>query len=267
MIPILLYHQIADIPPDRDPKGLSVPPAEFERQMRYLAGRGYRCLSLRQAVDCFLGIRAAPTKAFVITFDDGFRDLLETAAPILERYDFTATTFFVTGRAGRLSDWDGQSDRLAAPLLRWSQVRQLAVRGITFASHTVSHPRLSKLDPQTLRRELDQSKKTLEDQLGQGVDLISYPYGDFNEQVLATVRECGYRAGCGVDRGRRRIENIWRSQCGAAETHTSFLRKINGWHQRYVWFREQSLIGPPLRRCLHRVRDLGSRHSSDGVRR
>lgn len=256
MIPILLYHQIADVPVERDPKGLAVSPADFERQMSYLSSRGYRCLSLQEAVDCFLGLREAPAKAFVITFDDGFRDLIETAGPILERFGLTATTFFVTGRAGRLSDWEGQSDQRAAPLLSWSEVRQLADRGMTFASHTVSHCRLGEIDGTSLRRELEESKKTLEDQLGRSVDLISYPYGNFNEQVLEMVRECGYRAGCGVDRGRWQIENIWRSQCGAADTQKSFVRKVNGWQQRYIWFREQSLIGPPLRRCLHRVKDL-----------
>jgi hypothetical protein len=50
MIPILMYHQVAEIPSKLDPLGLAVPPAQFEQQMSYLARNAYHCLSLPEAV-------------------------------------------------------------------------------------------------------------------------------------------------------------------------------------------------------------------------
>ncbi len=84
-------------------------------------------------------------------------------------------------------------------MLSWSEVKEMALHGITFGSHTMSHPVLSRLAPERMRAEIMGSKKVIEGQLGMEVSAFAYPNGtqdDFTPAVKNMVRECGYR--CGV---------------------------------------------------------------------
>ena len=104
---ILSYHRVND---ERDPYFPSLPTAVFERQVAYLA-RAYRVLPLDEAVDR-LARGDAPANALCITFDDGYRDNLTHAAPILARHRLPATVFLATGFIGTAAvPW---FDRIAA---------------------------------------------------------------------------------------------------------------------------------------------------------
>jgi peptidoglycan/xylan/chitin deacetylase (PgdA/CDA1 family) len=93
--PILKYHRVND---DRDAFFPSVPTAVFERHMAYLA-RTYRVLTVEELVErCRRS--EVPRHALAITFDDGYRDNLTHAAPILARYGLPATIFLATGFIG-----------------------------------------------------------------------------------------------------------------------------------------------------------------------
>jgi peptidoglycan/xylan/chitin deacetylase (PgdA/CDA1 family) len=80
--------------------------------------------------------------------------------------------------------------------LTWDQVMEMQKGGIEFGSHTVSHPVLSRLRDDELRRELSLSRRELEQRLGRQVELLAYPVGgetDFDDRVVGVARECGYR--------------------------------------------------------------------------
>ena len=68
--------------------------------MRWLAGRGYRILSLEEYVRCRQEHRLPPPRSVVITFDDGYADNASIAAPILAKHRFPATIFLVTDLVG-----------------------------------------------------------------------------------------------------------------------------------------------------------------------
>lgn len=93
--PILTYHRIND---DGDPFFGALPTAVFERQMRHVA-RNYRVLPLEDLVER-LQRGGLPRNALAITFDDGYRDNLTHAAPILSRLGLPATIFLATGFIG-----------------------------------------------------------------------------------------------------------------------------------------------------------------------
>ena len=255
MISVLLYHQIAHVPRERDPSGLATPPERFEQQMAYLAKGGYRCLSLREAAHVLQTGAPQPDKAFVITFDDGFRDIYGAAWPILERFGFTATVFLVAGQCGGVSDWAGQRGRYAAPLLSWEEVRELNRAGLTFGGHTLIHPNLTELPDERVWQEVQGSKVMIEDLLEAEVDLFSYPYGQSDARVRRIVAESGYVAACGVDRSAWGRFNLWRTQCGADDKGWSFALKARGWQQRFIGLRE-SPTGAFLRRSKREVARL-----------
>lgn len=238
VIPIFMYHQVGPIPEQHDPLGLATPPQQFERQMAYLYQKGYQCLSLGEAVYRLRTGQNQPEKSFVITFDDGYEDLYSTVWPILDKFGFTATIFLVAERVGGESDWEGQNGVSAGPLLSWGQIQELAARGFTFGSHTLTHPRLTSLEEKEAIRQLRHSKLILEDHLEVAVELFSYPYSDRSPHIQELVARSGYRAACGGDRGEWGLFNLWRAQCGRSENLLSFALKAKGWHEHFIRLHE-----------------------------
>ncbi len=252
MIPILMYHQIAELPRKLDPLGLAVPPQKFAEQMAFLARSGYRCCTLQEAVRC-LSQGRPPRKAFVLTFDDGYEDFYHAAYPVLEKHGFVAAVFLVASRMGKSSHWPEQCYDRSQALLTWEQTRELAARGIEFGSHSVTHPRLGRLDDEAAFREICDSKGMLEDGLGAPVRFFSYPYSDFTLDTEHLVESAGYEAACGGVRGWWNLFNLWRAPCLIDDTERSVAWKASGQYHRLIAFRESS-TGRLLRRSLRGTR-------------
>lgn len=136
----------------------------------------------------------------MLTFDDAYVNFLEHALPILKQYGFSGTVFVATGEVGGRSRWDVGYE---SPTMSWPQLRELHEAGIECASHTVSHPWLSKLPEAAVREELTRSREQLQEELGAAVQTIAYPYGDTNERVAAAAGEAGYELACTIERGNR----------------------------------------------------------------
>ncbi len=89
---ILYGHRVAD---DDEAFFQGLPPRFLREQLAYLT-RHYEVIALRTLVDCIETGRHPPPRSVVLTFDDGFRDNVEQAAPILEEFGVPATIFVVT---------------------------------------------------------------------------------------------------------------------------------------------------------------------------
>ncbi len=183
-VPILTYHSLDD-----SGSVISVAPDAFEQHLAILADRGWTGIRLDTLLDAWAGRGALPERPVVITFDDGFRNLLERGVPALARHGFGATVFVVTGWAGKAGDWPGQGDVPRLPLLGWDEVREVSDAGVEVASHTVSHPHLPDVGAEKVASELDASKAVLEEQLGKQVTSFAYPYGDLDDAVVAATRQ------------------------------------------------------------------------------
>lgn len=190
-IPILMYHQVSATSAAEDPARLGVSPAQFEQHLAWLKERGYRSLSLTEAAQAWEK-RDFIEKSLVITFDDGYLDNYSAAFPLLQKYGFSATIFVLTDFIGQASSRWGQG--LPVKLMNWQQVREMRDEGIDFQSHGCTHQVLSQLSGEALRYELRHSKQKLEDELGQAVEHMAYPYGAYNDEVLVETEAAGYRA-------------------------------------------------------------------------
>jgi peptidoglycan/xylan/chitin deacetylase (PgdA/CDA1 family) len=195
-IPILMYHAVRETRPAPRPYyDTNVSPQVFARQMQQLRAGGYRAVNLEQALN-LLRNGDAEQKFVVITFDDGYRDFYQTAFPILAACEFTATVFLIAEKT---------SDRPACfkekECLTWNEVRELRSKGISFGSHTVTHPVLKFLSIDEVYAELANSKKIIEDQIGAAVQSFSYPYAFpeanviFTRQLRELLLKCGYENG------------------------------------------------------------------------
>src|SRR5690606_33830606 len=129
-----------------------------------------------------------PNKVVVITFDDGYEDNLKNAVPILEKYGFMATVFLTTGWIGDKNHLTKHGNKLS--MLDWDQIKEIHTTGlIDFQPHTVSHPRLSKIDPNQAKKEMIDSKKEIEDRLDKKCWAFAYPYGDFNKEIESAAED------------------------------------------------------------------------------
>lgn len=254
--PILLYHQITRAAPPKDPRRVAVSVSDFERQMRYLYDHGYRCLSLMELLRPSRNKQPRQKKTFALTFDDGYEDFFTQAYPILRRYGFTAAVLLVTDRVGEQNDWDGEA---GTPLLTWEQVEALHEDGISFGSHTCTHPRLTRLSNGQIWHELMASKERLEARLGQEIQLLAYPYGESNREIQRMAMAAGYTAACGVDRGSSGRFNLWRRLCYTDDSLLTFILKLTPWYRYPGWLREETIVGQFLRVVKHRWFPYGRR--------
>jgi peptidoglycan/xylan/chitin deacetylase (PgdA/CDA1 family) len=186
---VLMYHSISHPKVDQD--ALCTSPERFEDQMLYLERHNLRGVSMREL---HLALNAGEARGLVgMTFDDGYEDFLDAAVPTLEKLGFSATVFVVAGMLGRENTWEhGSGPRPQLKLLGADGVREASERGMEIGSHTVTHPRLSKLDPDTLVHEVEDSRRMLAEIVDAPVEGFAYPYGDLHSPAVRAARGAGY---------------------------------------------------------------------------
>ena len=138
-----------------------------------------------------------PAKPIVISFDDGYRDNYENAYPILRKYNIPATFFLTTGfiGTGQIPRWDKAYYNDGKNLmLSWQQVREMRGYGITFGSHTLTHPFLTRISRKQAQKEICLSKDIIEQKTGMPITTFSYPSGNFDSDIKQIVKEAGYSA-------------------------------------------------------------------------
>jgi peptidoglycan/xylan/chitin deacetylase (PgdA/CDA1 family) len=229
---VLLYHRVAELA--HDPWGLAVAPARFAEQLEALVTR-FSPLSLRGLVTR-MEADDLPPDSVALTFDDGYRDNLDAAEPLLARHGVPATIFVVSWYAGsgrefwwdelealsepeRLRDLHAElqvlphDERLArvaamradagrrpsppVQTLREEELGRLATSEVVeIGSHTMTHPALPVLQREDMLDEMRASRERLEQLTGAPVLGLSYPYGSWDAETAACAEEVGYEYAC-----------------------------------------------------------------------
>ena len=193
-----MYHVIGER--KEAPARFVVPLGAFERQMAWLARLRFNVISLQDAVRRLLAKEVLPPRAVVLTFDDGTRDMLTLALPVLERHGFPATSFIVTQSMGSTVQWTEHLGIGGRPLLTWEQALQLQPL-VTLEPHTRSHASLPKLDDKALADELRGSRTDVQEHTGRVPSVFAYPYGHCDDRVVAATAEAGFVAACIAEAG------------------------------------------------------------------
>jgi peptidoglycan/xylan/chitin deacetylase (PgdA/CDA1 family) len=192
---VLCYHKIG-VPPAGSQLGdLWVSPEKFRAQVKWLLDRGYKTLLFSDLCRLHRDNAPLPEKSVLITFDDGYENNYIHAWPVLRELGARGNIFVVYNTIGKANLWHNPASEAWVNMATLAQLREMQESGvIEFGSHTMSHPRLTRLKHEDAVAELAESKRQLEAALGRAMPAFAYPYGDgaYDERVRAAALEAGY---------------------------------------------------------------------------
>ena len=201
---IALFHRVTDAIPE---DGLTVSTTWF-RGFCELMRSQFHVISVAEMHRILENEETPPRRTIAITFDDSYRDNL-FAARVLAEHQMPATFFVPTKYVStdHVFAWDHDLPRMAN--LTWADIHELVQMGHEIGSHTVSHPDLGRLGPKEARRELGDSKKTLEDRLQRPIRWLAYPFGRA-QQLSARISAARLRTWL-----HGRLLRVWRLRATA----------------------------------------------------
>jgi peptidoglycan/xylan/chitin deacetylase (PgdA/CDA1 family) len=209
---VLVYHTISSRA-EALPGDIDVTPEAFVRQLDWLA-------CWRSVVPLIETLNPNNGRYPVaITFDDGFRDNLTVAVPLLEKYSMPATVFVTAGFVGK-------DDYLSR-----AELRELAGHPlITIGAHGLRHRHFNLLSTEEARAELTEARRLLEEITNRQVNLMAWPYGECNSRLEQLAADCGYVASWSVWKGTNSQHSRWRVPLGRRDNLARFVLKVSGFY-------------------------------------
>ncbi|HYA27358.1 MAG TPA: polysaccharide deacetylase family protein [Acidobacteriota bacterium] len=193
-IPIFVYHRFAGTVAD----SMTISVSLFEAHLKYLRDNGYQVIPLRQLIEHRLhGGSDLPARAVVITADDGHRSVYTDMLSLI-RFERLPVTLFIYPSAISNADY----------AMTWEQLSELKQTGFfDIQSHSFWHPNFTEEKRRLthdaydkfVRAQLVRSKDTLEKKLQGQVDMLAWPFGIFDDELINIARESGYHAGFTIE--------------------------------------------------------------------
>ena len=209
---IVTYHAI-----EGPSSPVCCPPAQLDADLAALIDAGFTFVSLDECADWLAGTRSLPARSIAVTFDDAYASVVLNALPVLTRRRVPATIFVIGDRVGGDNQWPGQWKSIPSmPLASVGQLKAAIAAGVTIGSHSWSHAMLTRLGPDALRSELEESAARLEQMFGVSIHHFAYPYGVRGPREVAAAR-LRYRTA--VNTEARAVEpecdplDVWRIDC------------------------------------------------------
>ena len=222
-----MYHRVGDNSAERR---FTVPTSLFEQQMRCVRESNYRVVGLDEVTAALGGETVLAAKSVAITFDDGFQDTFENAAPVLRGLGYSATFFLVSQLMGASNTWMEREGYPTAHLMNWATAKELLKHGFTVGSHSRTHPSLTQHDETKISDEVEGSRRDLEDHLGVPIRYFAYPYGDFDDRVRTAVQRSGYAAACSTQAGFNNVTTdryrLRRLDVSGTDSTWTFIRSL-----------------------------------------
>jgi peptidoglycan/xylan/chitin deacetylase (PgdA/CDA1 family) len=216
---VLTYHRVVSLPAVGQ-LDLIVDPANFMAELQAIHAGGYHTISQAQLFDALYKGAKLPPKPVIISVDDGYVDDVRTILPDLKRMHMVATFFVITGRTsepGFVND---------------AQIRELDRAGMDVGDHTAHHVDLRAIAPSELQMETAGSRQALQHILGHPVYAFAYPFGAFNDAVVAAVKTAGftlaYTTASGTTASTSAPLTIPRIHVGRSETPTGVVSILGG---------------------------------------
>jgi peptidoglycan/xylan/chitin deacetylase (PgdA/CDA1 family) len=192
---VIVYHAIGRVERSAARWNGFIRPERFAAQMSWLAEH-------RRVVDLdalFEPDTSPGPPRVAITFDDGYRSVLEHGIPVLRERGFPATIFVPTRWIGARNTWDTGTD-VSHELMTAEELAELALSGFAIESHGHAHIDYARSDPGTVEADMRSSVERLTELLGRPPRYLAYPYGRATAAAAAEAARLGLRAAFGLDR-------------------------------------------------------------------
>jgi peptidoglycan/xylan/chitin deacetylase (PgdA/CDA1 family) len=253
-VTILCYHSITQRTGSstNDPHKLHLKSEYFRRHLEYLQAH-CNVVSLSEFLQARRENRRLPANTAVVTFDDGTRNFLTVAAPLLQSRQIPATVFIITGEGftkdkGNLTaEWCADDDH---SYLSWNEVKQLAGAGFEFGSHTITHSALPDLSLAEVRAELRDSLQSLRTHVAHQQIPLAYPHGRTSDLVSRLAESTGYSCALttelGMNDDTRSLFALRRTVISADDDLATFAARLSGftsWYERFTRFFKERPYG------------------------
>jgi len=197
-------------------------------------------MTLNDAVDHRERFGNWPADTVVITFDDGYANVVTHAQPVLARHGFVATMFVISGHVGKVNDWAPRPRRLPeCAIATWDQLRGLESAGWEIAAHTHSHPDLRRLSAEEIEKEIDLCNDAIASNIGRAPRTFAYPFGSFSRSATAAAAR-HYRAAVTTTlrrAGREPVESLPRIDMFYAQSADFPAETVRGRRDGYLLLR------------------------------
>jgi peptidoglycan/xylan/chitin deacetylase (PgdA/CDA1 family) len=244
---ILGFHGIGRSSLRQDLSLLQVRPSRFRAQIELLLDAGFTFVTVAELARLGAG-REPPPGFAAISFDDGMRNNLTTALPILQEYGISATVYVTIGFIAGVSPWVGpRSDNR---MMSEDELRELAAASWELGAHTMTHPDLSTLNYEACRDEIETSKSALERIAGVEVVTFAYPFGRYGPAAVEATRASGFIAAVAAGTGGPDPFKLTRAMIGRLDPIPLVLLKLA---DRYEPLMQSSPLSQ-LRQVSKRVR-------------
>ena len=219
-VPILAYHGVTARPssPFGNLRRLHVPARRFEEHLRVMSTE-CRPIALRELVEAVETGKTLPARSVVLTFDDGYRNVLTTALPLLRKYSVPATLFVVTHNGGRM--WEDEVEA-AVDLAAAESVR---CNGAVYRLHSLDDKRRALAAILPALQRLGPAREQALGPLVEGLGAPSFPKDDDRDvldwEELSTLQREGVEIGSHADRHdpltERPIADVRQALCKSRE--------------------------------------------------
>ncbi len=203
-IPIIMYHRFIQKESEKGVHGTYLDIKMLEKHFKLLKRLNFETLTFADLQEKGFIHRLQVGKRFImITADDGYKDNLELMLPLLEKYQFKAIIYAVSGES--FNRWDvecNDNPEKHVELMTATQLKTLSQSPyIEIGGHTISHPKLQKLSYAEQYHEIAENKKQLETLLQKKLISFAYPYGLYNQDSKSIVEKLGYAFAVSTNKG------------------------------------------------------------------
>jgi len=185
VIPVLLYHSVADIAPYEQLQRYTVTPSRFREHVAAIASSGRTAMTVSELASALRGERPLPLRPVAVTFDDGYDDT-PAAVELLRDSGISSTVYVTTGTIGTPR---GISEALWPALIASAS---------EIGAHTVTHPHLDEIPTREATAEIGDSRRELEERLGGPVASFAYPHGAHDRVIRDAVIAAGFTSAAAV---------------------------------------------------------------------
>lgn len=240
-IPILMYHKIP-LESLNSRHRIFVVRDQFRKHLEFFKSRGFQTLSFSELKKFWSGEKSYkefPRKPLLLTFDDGYKDNLTNAEPLLKEFEMKATIFVLGNHQILENTWDASTGEKPYELMSFEEKKKLDPQVWEIGSHGFDHLHLTQVPPEAAYREIEKSKLSLEKDFSRQITCFAYPFGSTSAEIAEFAKKAGYAFAVNTDQGGLHLadqpHSLFRVNIFPEDGPFQLWKKTSSWYRKYFY--------------------------------